>query len=507
MQPPNDKVSCDGRGRRSELDPLVVTLLGALPQSSLNFKSHPMLVKLAAGLSATVAVVILSLPQVLAQQAGPPGHAAPGEAEWIDGRIGKVIDAQGLVSLRPLAHRRWTAVSGRLLVKPNDWVRTDARGAHAATIELTSQVKIILGPGSLMELRSPTELRLHRGEVRVSVGSEAKTPLRLLGPDDQVVSIGVGTAAHYRLDRNDSLVQVPGKPRWLVGYQGDASVDALGSLIANIDGRDTPLSIGFHNVRVEIRDQIARTTIEESFINRTGARLEGVFHFPLPSDASISGFGMWIGDELVEADVVEKQRAREIYETILREKRDPALLEWAGGNLFKARVFPIEPHSEKRIKIVYTQVLPTTGEQYRYAYGLRSEMLQTTPVRELSLDVQIHSAVPIRSVSCPTHVARTQQTKHAAMVQFHAEEYTPERDFEVVCEVDANREPAIVVPHRRGDDGYFLVQLNPPGGDGQWQRALIPDGEPLDLLVVCDTSASSDASQRQAQQAFVAALL
>ncbi len=67
---------------------------------------------------------------------------------------------------------------------------------------------------------------------------------------------------------------------------------------------------------------------------------------------------MWIGNDLVEADVVEKQRAREIYETILREKRDPGLLEWTSGNIFKARVFPIEAQSEKRVKIVYTQVLP-----------------------------------------------------------------------------------------------------------------------------------------------------
>ena len=88
-----------------------------------------------------------------------------------------------------------------------------------------------------------------------------------------------------------------------------------------------------------------------------------MFQFPLPQDASISGFGMWIGSELVEADVVEKQRAREIYETILREKRDPGLLEWSGGNMFKARVFPIEANSEKRIKIVYTQVLPLNGNQ------------------------------------------------------------------------------------------------------------------------------------------------
>src|SRR6202040_3124583 len=117
-------------------------------------------------------------------------------------------------------------------------------------------------------------------------------------------------------------------------------------------------------------------------------QLEGVFHFPLPPDASISGFGMWIGDNLVEADVVEKQRAREMFETILREKRDPGLLEWSGGNIFKARVFPIPAGSEKRIKITYTQVLPIKGNRYRSSYGLQSEMLTQHPLRDLKIDLK-----------------------------------------------------------------------------------------------------------------------
>ena len=216
---------------------------------------------------------------------------------------------------------------------------------------------------------------------------------------------------------------------------------------------------------------------------------------------------MWIGGELVEADVVEKQRAREIYETILREKRDPGLLEWTGGNIFKARVFPIEPSSEKRIKIVYTQVLPLRANQYRYSYGLRSEMLQTTPVRELSLDVQIHSALPLRSVDCPTHAVRTQQTEHAAKLEFEAQEYTPTRDFEVVCEVNSSGQDVVVVPHRRGDDGYLMVQLTPPGAAGNWQRELVADGQPLEVLFVCDTSASMDSQQRKLQQQFVSTML
>ena len=56
-------------------------------------------------------------------------------------------------------------------------------------------------------------------------------------------------------------------------------------------------------------------------MNSTSDRLEGVFRFPLPADASISGFGMWIGSEYVEADVVERERARQIYQDILRRKK------------------------------------------------------------------------------------------------------------------------------------------------------------------------------------------
>ena len=280
-------------------------------------------------------------------------------------------------------------------------------------------------------------------------------------------------------------------------------MESIGSLIAKVDGRDVPLTVGYHKVSVDIRDQIARTVIEESFVNHTPTRLEGVFQFPLPQDASISGFGMWIGSELVEADVVEKQRAREIYETILRERRDPGLLEWSGGNIFKARVFPIEPNSEKRIKITYTQVLPLKGNQYRYSYPLQSEMLKQHPLRELAIDVTLNSVVPLKNITSPTHTVRSEKTDHSARVEFTAQEYTPTRDFEVVVETEGRQSDVVMIPHRRGDDGYFMLQLTPPADDGQWQRETLPDGEPMSLLVLADTSASMDAPSRAAQAEFL----
>jgi predicted Zn-dependent protease len=424
-----------------------------------------------------------------------------------DGRIGKVSHAQGIAVIRPMLAKRWTPICRDVLLKPGDWLRTELRGANALKVTLSSNVEITLGPGSLLECVSPTEARLHSGTAQVHVPKKDGAALELLAPRTGSRQFTAGKQV-VRVDRDEKLVDVPKVPLWLAGFEGTSNNESLGSLIVNLpDGRNEPLTVGYHKVKVEIRDQIARTTIEESFVNHTAGRLEGVFHFPLPQDASISGFGMWIGNDLVEADVVEKQRAREIYETILREKRDPGLLEWSGGNIFKARVFPIEAHSEKRIKIVYTQVLPLRGGKYRYGYGLRSELLQTKPLRELSLTVTVNSALPLKSIACPTHGARIQQTEHSGQVEFAAQEYTPTRDFEVVCEVNPGQADVVVVPHRRGSDGYFLVQITPPGGEGKLERDVVADGAGLKLVFLCDTSASMDAVKRKEQAEFIATML
>jgi tetratricopeptide (TPR) repeat protein len=438
----------------------------------------------------------------LAQARSQHDPSAVGDTLTEDGRIGKVADLQGIVTLRPATASRWSPLAGHVLLRPGDWVRTDLRGANAVTLRLAPQTQVILGPGSLVELVSPKEIRLAQGELRIAAA--AKSPVGVTGPDGK--RLAVEGKRFFRV-KDGRLAAVDKDPLWLQGYEGKAAAESLGSLVAKVDGRDVPLTVGYHKVAVDIRDQIARTTIEESFVNHTDGTLEGVFFFPLPQDASIAGFGMWIGDRLVEADVVERQRAREIYETILREHRDPGLLEWSGGNLFKARVSPILPHAEKRITITYTQVLPLCGGAYRYQYALQSEMLRQHPLRQLEIDVKVASAMPLSGVTCPTHAARTAATAHSAHVEFSAQEYTPAQDFEVVVEVDGRQNEVVLVPHRRGEDGYFLVQLTPPAPEGRWRRELVADGEPLELLLVADTSASMDVASRKLQAEVVAAIL
>ena len=417
-------------------------------------------------------------------------------------QVGKVVDAQGICSVQPRLQERGTPVTAGTPVNPGDRLQTDPRGANALLVRLASQAELVLGPGGLVELVDAQTLRLVRGELQVAPGAQSPVTVRLPGGQTQRLT----TKSVWRVE-DEQATELKAPPNWLQAFLGAVPAESMGALLAKVDGRDVPLTIGYHKVTVDIRDQIARTVIEESFVNHTGGTLEGVFHFPLPQDASISGFGMWIGNELVEADVVEKQRAREIYETILRERRDPGLLEWAGGNIFKARIFPIFAHSEKRIKITYTQVLPMQNGRYRYSYALQSEMLRQHPLRELAVNVRIHSALPLKRVACPTHAARVSQTAQSAQVEFAAQQYTPSRDFEVEIETDARGREAVLVPHQRGDDGYFLLLVSAPEGGGDGQRTLIPDGPPLDVILVADSSASMDRRQREAQDQFLAALL
>ncbi|MFQ5506665.1 MAG: hypothetical protein ACE5F1_17995, partial [Planctomycetota bacterium] len=183
------------------------------------------------------------------------------------------------------------------------------------------------------------------------------------------------------------------------------------------------------------------------------------------------------------------------------------LLEWSGGNLFKARVVPIEAHSEKRIRLRYTQVLPLRGGQLRYRYALRSELLRSRPLRELKLRVLVSLEMPLKKVHSPTHEVRVRQREGAAVVEFDAEEFRPQHDFELVIEVERGK-PLTLIPHRRGDDGYFMMLLTPPDpASGGLERELLADGKPLEVVLLADTSGSMDGDARAAQSDFVQGLL
>src|SRR5881397_1475996 len=133
-----------------------------------------------------------------------------------------------------------------------------------------------------------------------------------------------------------------------------------------------PLEVTKHQASVRIIDQIAVTSIEQEFYNPNPQRMEGTFLFPVPKGAQIKKFTMEIDGKPVEAELMTADKARGIYEDIVRKLRDPALLEYSSQDVFKVRIFPIEPRSKKRVSLSYTQLLKSDSGLISYSYPLNT---------------------------------------------------------------------------------------------------------------------------------------
>lgn len=113
---------------------------------------------------------------------------------------------------------------------------------------------------------------------------------------------------------------------------------AAGLLIAD-GGLGGVLEIKDQDVHVTINNGIAVTEIDQVFVNTENRVVEALYTFPVPKAASVSNFSMWIGGKEMIGEVVEKERARRIYESYKQTKRDPGLLEQVDYKRFEMRIF------------------------------------------------------------------------------------------------------------------------------------------------------------------------
>src|SRR5436309_16053153 len=134
------------------------------------------------------------------------------------------------------------------------------------------------------------------------------------------------------------------------------SAQAAGLLIAD-GGLRGVLAIEQHTVRVTVNGGIAVTEVTQVFRNTENRQVEALYSFPVPKGATVANFSMWINGKEMVGEVVEKQRAREIYNSYKRVGRDPGLLEQADFRTFEMRIFPIGPGAEQKVELSYYQEL------------------------------------------------------------------------------------------------------------------------------------------------------
>ena len=215
--------------------------------------------------------------------------------------------------------------------------------------------------------------------------------------------------------------------------------------------------------RAVVEGPLAFTELHLTFRNPQPRMIEGRFAITLPAHAAISRLAMKLPDGWQEAEVVERQAARQAYEDVLHRGQDPALMEKKAGNEFRARIFPIPANSEKEIKISYSQQLAASNKPYRLPLRGLPRMKKLSIVAFLSKSDQGRATSSLGGTQLTQKVIRVDRAN-----------YEPDRDFEV--------KPEHAVRGLRSGN-LVLARFKP---ELSAQKAVIKQG----LLVLLDTSAS-----------------
>lgn len=261
------------------------------------------------------------------------------------------------------------------------------------------------------------------------------------------------------------------------------------------------LNIKYHRVDVRIDRQVAVTRVDQVFFNPNEYAIEGTYLFPLPVDAVVNDFKLWVDGEPVDGKVLPAEEARKVYEEIVINLRDPALLEYIGRGAVQARIFPIVARGERRVQLEYSQILTAENGLVRYIYPLSTEKFSLQPLEQVSVRVEIRSEEPVRAVYSPTHpVDIIKREDQAVWVGWEAENVLPDTDFAVYFSVGESEAFHLLSYRNPADesdpDGFFALLLAPRPGAAE--RAIAKD-----VILVLDRSGSMDGEKFiQAQSAL-----
>lgn len=277
-----------------------------------------------------------------------------------------------------------------------------------------------------------------------------------------------------------------------------------------------PLSIQRLQVRTRIEDDLAITTVEETFFNPADSTLEGIFRVRLPEGAILSRFAIDRRGRLIDGYVKERETAQRQYQAQVYEgsTHDPALLEWDAPGSFKARLYPLPPGSSRRVLYTYSEWLQPHGDggalrSFRYpmagAAGAGAPLIQ-----ELDIEVDASQA-GARELRAGLGALLAADRRRVVMQRT---DYVPSADL-VVELLGARRADDVArlyrAPHqdpprpgaRRGpsESDYVLLRATPVPAPAAAERS------PLDLVLLVDVSAATDATHLAMARTLVESLL
>ena len=260
---------------------------------------------------------------------------------------------------------------------------------------------------------------------------------------------------------------------------------------------------------VKIVGTIADVKITQKYVNTGKNTLETIYTFPMSTKAAVYGMTMTIGNRKITAQIEEKQKARQDYETAKEEGKRVSLLEQNRPNVFTMNTANIIPGDTIVVELNYTEVLVPEKGNYSFVYptvvgprysGKESDPKNpdnqfvespytkegVMPTYTFDFSINVHSAMPIANIDCSTHKMDIdfKDINHVALQLDKTEKNGGNRDLIVNFSLRGKEIESGVMLYEGKDENFFLMMVQPP------QRVLDKDIPPREYIFIVDVSGS-----------------
>ena len=212
---------------------------------------------------------------------------------------------------------------------------------------------------------------------------------------------------------------------------------------------------------VEIHEQVAITTVRNSFINTRDTVIDPIFHYRLPSGASVTGFGMWRDTVFYKFELRPGEQGGPGHGA----GDNPDLNEFLGDNSLSMPLDSIPP-GLVMVQVQFAEFLPYDFGVVSMTYPLWGDGFLAGAIDTISISVSLDAQREVTSLAAATFAEYTvidQPDAHNATVTLAAEAMIPLEDWRL--EISFNQEDIGAWLYAQRADtaraGYFILVVDP----------------------------------------------
>ena len=231
------------------------------------------------------------------------------------------------------------------------------------------------------------------------------------------------------------------------------------------DERPTvPLKINRYDVTVTTNNQVAKTEVNQVFVNPNDFAVDGIYIFPIQKGVTVSEHSLTVNGEPVKGGLFPEADARRLYSMSATHGGNTAILEHNGTQAFAVEVPDIPANGECRIQFEYSQIISVENDLVKYTYPLSLAKSASEPIENLRIDMKIESDVELRTVLSPAYeVTIDREDDRHVRISYEDTDVDPDDDFLCQYSLSEDNFGVTLITHRADEkeDGYFMLLVSP----------------------------------------------